>query len=730
MARQICPLSFPHVLVLTSVCFAAFLIQSNESLIPQWGIIPTSSPSPSLRQKNTSVKAAFFRRNRPSSPLVAVFGGAGDSDESPSDGKETTPVIFFADSESNINADAASSAAGIVADANADEASHNGVHENGTTTIAANDRSTLERYVESRVAAAKAKDEEVSDSEDNTNDNDDDSDATTTATTEAAAKEEHKEDAGSKDEEKARTEEEATATVAAKILEEKTAAAEEKARAEEEKRISAEKIKKAEEEEQAEKERRAKLEEEVRIADELREAQIREWTEKAVESVEKVIKPLSEIQDGVPAERIKGAAIAATALTLLASKGVLASSAVGLSAAYVSISKSVAGDVLRTVGGITWDVTETATKLADQFGLNPVGNFGEVDRTVVNKYRYRYRQPKQQPTAATSSLPNTNQTNGVAPGSDVVDEAELAFIEAEDDDDLARVLREAESVIGEADAAIAKAEADQKKSNIEKEEAKLAAKEEVAAAAAAAATREAEEEDKARITEEERIVEEAKQLKAEEEEKVRIAEKERIAEKARQLKAEEEEKARIAELAKLKVEEEERIARETLLAQDDDEDDDDNEALFDDNQFMAAVELAQEGIEGKIVGVDEIIADDPAKDKWDAASAYANKLTTSVKENDDDNDTSDDDLISYWDDEEERNSSNMEGEDDDEFGDIDFEALGKAAREAVEAYENDAEKVNEASLSQKLEWADSMIKDDDEDDDSDFEDFEVFFPRW
>ena len=152
-----------------------------------------------------------------------------------------------------------------------------------------------------------------------------------------------------------------------------------------------------------------------------------------------VQKPLSEIKDGVPAERVKGAAIAATALTLLASKGVVASSAVGLSAAYVSVSKGVAGDFARTVGGITWDATETASKLADQLGIIP--KFGEVDKTVVNKY---------------------DQKKPLMVGSDVDEEGELASIEAEYDDDLARVLKEAESVISEADAAIAKAEADQK----------------------------------------------------------------------------------------------------------------------------------------------------------------------------------------------------------------------------------------------------------------------------
>jgi hypothetical protein len=413
-------------------------------------------------------------------------------------------------------------------------------------------------------------------------------------------------------------------------------------------------------------------------------------------------KPLSEIQDGVPVEAIKGAALAATALTLLATKGVIASSAIGLSAAYISLSKSVAGDFLRTVGGITWDATTSASKLTDQLNIMP--NFGEVDRKVVNKYR------RSKPTVG---------------GSDV-DEGELAFIDAEDDDDLARVLKEAKSVIGEADAAIAKAEADQKekvKQSIEQElrkiseeakikeqeslvdEAKSEAREEEKARVAEeariaeSAKLKAGEEEEARVAEEAKIVESAKlkageeeearvaeearlaesaKLKAQEEEEARVAEEARLAESAK-LKAQEEEEARVAEEARLaesaklkaqeaRVEEEARIAESARLKAEEEEEakveeeelEEDNDILFDDDQFLAAVELAQEGIEGKIVGVDDIISDNSAKAEWDAAGVLANELRQDI-------DTS--------------SETDVDDEDDDyDFGDIDLEALGRTGR--------------------------------------------------
>ena len=371
------------------------------------------------------------------------------------------------------------------------------------------------------------------------------------------------------------------------------------------------------------------------------------------------------MQKGVSAERIKGAALAGTVLGLLVSKGVLASGAVGLSAAYVAISKSVAGDVLRTVGGITWDVTETATKLADKFSTN-----GVVDRTILK----------------------SKKEKSLADQSDVV-EAEKAYINSIDsEDDLARVLKEAEEVIGEADAAIAIAEAEVLK---EKQSSTTAVEEEEEGGKNVAEDAE----ELTRIEEEERIAEEARVV-AEVEEMTRIEEEERIAEEARVV-AEVEEMAAIAEDVRQKADAEEKGRIEEL----------EDDVMFDDDEFMAAVEMAQEGIEGKIVGVNDIITpDNSAKAEWDAAGELASELRQDL---DIDSDT----------------DTDLDDEDGDEdiyeLGDIDLESLAQAAREAVESYENSAKEVEDAALEQKQQWTDSMV--DEDDDDDDFEESDDLF---
>ena len=415
------------------------------------------------------------------------------------------------------------------------------------------------------------------------------------------------------------------------------------------------------------------------------------------------------MQKGVSAERIKGAALAGTVLGLLVSKGVLASGAVGLSAAYVAISKSVAGDVLRTVGGITWDVTETATKLADKFSTN-----GNVDRTILK----------------------SKKEKSLADQSDVV-EAEKAYINSIDsEDDLARVLKEAEEVIGEADAAIAIAEAEVLK---EKQSSTTAVEEEEEGGKNVAEDAE----ELTRIEEEERIAEEARVV-AEVEEMTRIEEEERIAEEARQLaEAEElatiEEQERTAEESRVvaeaeemaRIEEEERIAEEARVVAEVEEmaaiaedvrqkadaeekgriEELEDDVMFDDDEFMAAVEMAQEGIEGKIVGVNDIITpDNSAKAEWDAAGELASELRQDL---DIDSDT----------------DTDLDDEDGDEdiyeLGDIDLESLAQAAREAVESYENSAKEVEDAALEQKQQWTDSMV--DEDDDDDDFEESDDLF---
>jgi hypothetical protein len=84
---------------------------------------------------------------------------------------------------------------------------------------------------------------------------------------------------------------------------------------------------------------------------------------------------------------------------------------------------------------------------------------------------------------------------------------------------------------------------------------------------------------------------------------------------------------------------------------------------MDEDNILAPIEIAQEGLEGKIVGVEDAIADVKAKTEWDAAGALAPEL----QQNDED-----DDLLL----------------DSDEFEGLDAEALGEAARETVETFED------------------------------------------
>jgi len=439
----------------------------------------------------------------------------------------------------------------------------------------------------------------------------------------------------------------------------------------------------------AEKERQARLEEEIRISEEERQRQLNEFTsnvgEKAQESYEKFIKPLSEIKEGVSADRIKGAAIAATALTLMASKGVVASSAVGLSAAYLSISKTVAGDVMRTVGGITWDVTESATKIAEQMGMGlKTPKFGVVDKTVVNNYKGR--------------KPSTTKS-----GTDRIDEVELAYIEAEDDEDLARVLRVAESVISEADAAIAKAEQQAKESKAAKPE------EVVVEDFIAEDNGEVDENEDEEEVEVEELVAEAQAENKDAEEVIPEPEEDR--EEVKELKPEPEDEEE--EVSEEEEEEEDVVAEAEDTNFVEEEEADEADIFFDDDEFMAAVELAQEGIEGKIVGVDEIITDNSAKAEWDAAGVLANELRQDIETTDSETNVEDDD---------------DDDDDDFDFGDIDMEALGRMARQAVETFESDENIAYEAILDQKREWANSMSEEDEDDeDDVDFEDEDDMF---
>jgi SAP domain len=403
----------------------------------------------------------------------------------------------------------------------------------------------------------------------------------------------------------------------------------------------------------------------------------------------------------VPSDRIKGAAITGAVVGLLASKGIFVSSAAGLSAAYLAISKGVAGDVLRTVGGIAWDVTDTAVRLLsivannDKLKMLPRGLAQKTLQALQNSQLSA--QYLEQATADTTDM----------------EAAERAYLESQED--LARVLEEAEAVINEADLAIAKAQAieeDMEESvdvSIPYDAAARLAYEDsdksvpfatfqskfVADAVEMVKSKQA-----ARFREKK---EAEAQRRAKEEEEARIKVMEEDEEKARiKAMAEEEEKALIKamkeeeEKARIKAtEEEEEKARIKAMEEEDDDDDDDDDDM-DDDDFLAAIEIAQEGLDGKIVGIEDAIADTSAKAEWDAAGSLARELQQDEDFDDDEFDDDDGDILL----------------DSDAFEGLDLEALGKAAREAVKMFDDmdeTDEMVEEAGSDQS--WSSKTVND-------------------
>jgi hypothetical protein len=96
------------------------------------------------------------------------------------------------------------------------------------------------------------------------------------------------------------------------------------------------------------------------------------------------------------------------------------------------------------------------------------------------------------------------------------------------------------------------------------------------------------------------------------------------------------------------------------------------------------------------VGVEEAIADDTAKATWDAAGALAQELQQGVGDAFDDDDDEEDIYATT-------------------------EALGKAAREAVEMFEEDMKLTQAAKQQQRDEWASSMDVSETDTEDSDLD---------
>jgi hypothetical protein len=114
-----------------------------------------------------------------------------------------------------------------------------------------------------------------------------------------------------------------------------------------------------------------------------------------------------------------------------------------------------------------------------------------------------------------------------------------------------------------------------------------------------------------------------------------------------------------------------RLREELRMAEGDVLEDEDVEETVDEDkdEWGATLEIAQQGIDGKIVGIDEVINDDGAKADWDAAGMLAQELQQAGGEDDDEEAFTSDD-------------SDMDAVDD-MLPEGDLDDIARAAREAV-----------------------------------------------
>lgn len=137
-----------------------------------------------------------------------------------------------------------------------------------------------------------------------------------------------------------------------------------------------------------------------------------------------------------------------------------------------------------------------------------------------------------------------------------------------------------------------------------------------------------------------------------------------------------------------------------------------------DDEWAVTLQMAQQGIDGKIVGMDEVINDDGAKADWDAAGILAKELEQAGSDEMIVDDTVDEgDVLQFSeegvdDSEAEVSSSDSDMEAaDDMFADGDLEVIARAAREAVSKMNDglDEEYDYSESVDSDLEAVDAML---------------------
>ncbi|KAL3939136.1 MAG: hypothetical protein SGBAC_006081 [Bacillariaceae sp.] len=328
-----------------------------------------------------------------------------------------------------------------------------------------------------------------------------------------------------------------------------------------------------------------------------------------------------EMQEGVPEESIKGAALLTAGLALLSTKGVVVSSAAGIGAVYAAMQKGQVGDVFRSFGSVTWDATEAATQLiraatADERVTGLSKELAAKAAGAIDKY-----QREQMATKKRVDAPKTEES---AVAEEILENSpEL----------VAQFLEEVEAVIDQADAAMALADETLGKADIKLDDAPMDKDEgeEVEAAVSSSAD-------------------------------------DLLGDKPEELDEEEEEVVTTVY---------DTIEGDDEVPVNEDADEEAGADEFDDD-WAAILELAQQGIGAKIVGMDEIITDQTAKADWDAATKRAEELNQVGESIGADEEES----VMIVDNDEEATSDSDEDLDDlmPEGG---LEAIGPAAREVV-----------------------------------------------
>jgi len=389
----------------------------------------------------------------------------------------------------------------------------------------------------------------------------------------------------------------------------------------------------------------------------------------------------SGVEKGVNRNAIRGAILGTTVAGAVVSKSVAVSSAAGFGAFYVAITHGKAGQACRLLGEIVWDTAQTVLEAIQKVDapkmmqalVKLAGSSQEFLNTVNTVVADAVEYDERNNVAATDrrapfmkrEKEQEEETTARTEAELALEEARLALEEpriAEEEAkkaEGARLLEETrlaeQARIAAKEARLAEEAEIAKQETMREQEARRAEEAEIAEEARlAAATALAAEEDK--VKEEARLTAERKVKEARLEEEARLAEEARLEEEARLAEeARLEEEARLAEEARL--EEEARLAEEARLEEE--------------AKWLESARIAE-----------EIQLDESTEEfEWDDDIDYDGQGALSLAEE-----------LGQSDEEEE----------------IDLEALGRAAREAVEAFEQQMSFEEQEKAARRQAWDSAM----------------------